>query len=1100
MMTSAALMLLMSTPGRAQTPPPSGGQPTATVVKSLPVAAPEVVGMDGATSDMLKATGDGLSAYRGQTITSVAVDVIGWRWRDPFDLNNSPVGQPLTGSLVRRAMNEIRRTGRAAEIRATASPAVGGVKLLLSVVPRRVAADVRVSGGVLDTATTLRAVELARNTELTERKLTKIVAGIQRLYARQGYGQALVSIVTRNTDNPLRVLVELTISAGEARTISRRTFYIETVHKPRVGKLKDAYAVKQGARVDEDALDEADNAMVTVLREHGFLDARVSHHVRHEREGSFLYVRLDSGQHYSFAFSGNRLFSADALKTALGLDSIERADATELRGKLRTLYRHHGRHDVRVDYERRDFPRKGKVSLRFHVVEGTALHIIGRQFPCFPPGGAAGLTRADLNREIDAVLEEQLPKSSLFGSIEESTIDGIFETQARGSRAPTPNFAPARTFTAKAYARALAHLKSLLNARGYANAQLGPVSLVRAECDPTARGGRCGALPLPRLPPGRCAKDALDLPRPEPELDDRFSCQPVPDRSISCAPVARMRIPIQLGPRTTLYDMTFEGYKAIAATELAPLTKLQLGEAFSNQRLESARQRLIREYQNRGYHYASITTRVEQSPDRTRARANFSINEGMPVVITAYEVRGTRRTDPELVLSRLVLCQDLRNCSREGRYYRQNLVTESEEHIAQLGVFSSVSISLEKPEIPEKRKRVIINVIEERSQYLEPRIGFSTGDGVRAAFEYGHRNVGGKAIGLTLRLEFNYLSESLILDDGVRKNYEAFSVAERLERRNSISLRIPDIGLGPKVALVVDGVDVRDNQRDFGLTREAFLPSIDYRPHREVRLGLGASVEVNDVTLFDEGGIAATIAANPSLANLLRVPEGRTVAISQRFTGSWDRRDDSFAATSGTLLTSTIEHVTALPLDDPVPGKQEIMSEFLRLKARAAGYIRLADNGLALALSVAGGYNLQLRSDSQTYPDRLFFLGGVGTIRGFLLDSLVPEDLAQEVLDAKVDIASVGVRGGNIFINPRLELRLPITDVFHLGLFGDAGNLWRSEDMITSPSQFFRWRYTAGAGVRVSTPIGPIALDYGVNLIRREWEDFGALHFSIGLF
>ena len=118
-------------------------------------------------------------------------------------------------------------------------------------------------------------------------------------------------------------------------------------------------------------------------------------------------------------------------------------------------------------------------------------------------------------------------------------------------------------------------------------------------------------------------------------------------------------------------------------------------------------------------------------------------------------------------------------------------------------------------------------------------------------------------------------------------------------------------------------------------------------------------------------------------------------------------------------------------------------------------------------------------------------------MRGFLLDSLVPEDLAQEVLDAKLDIASVGVRGGNIFINPRLELRIPITDVFHLGLFGDAGNLWRSEDMLSSPSHFFRWRYTTGAGVRVSTPIGPIALDYGVNLIRREWEDFGALHFSM---
>jgi outer membrane translocation and assembly module TamA len=36
--------------------------------------------------------------------------------------------------------------------------------------------------------------------------------------------------------------------------------------------------------------------------------------------------------------------------------------------------------------------------------------------------------------------------------------------------------------------------------------------------------------------------------------------------------------------------------------------------------------------------------------------------------------------------------------------------------------------------------------------------------------------------------------------------------------------------------------------------------------------------------------------------------------------------------------------------------------------------------------------------------------------------------------------------------------------------------------------------------VRLSTPVGPLAVDYGVNLDRRRQEDFGAVHFSIGLF
>ena len=63
-------------------------------------------------------------------------------------------------------------------------------------------------------------------------------------------------------------------------------------------------------------------------------------------------------------------------------------------------------------------------------------------------------------------------------------------------------------------------------------------------------------------------------------------------------------------------------------------------------------------------------------------------------------------------------------------------------------------------------------------------------------------------------------------------------------------------------------------------------------------------------------------------------------------------------------------------------------------------------------------------------------------------------------------------------------------------LFIDAGNVW-VDPLRLNP---FSLRYAGGSGIRVATPVGPIALDYGVNLNRRAWEDFGAFHFSIGLF
>ena len=64
-------------------------------------------------------------------------------------------------------------------------------------------------------------------------------------------------------------------------------------------------------------------------------------------------------------------------------------------------------------------------------------------------------------------------------------------------------------------------------------------------------------------------------------------------------------------------------------------------------------------------------------------------------------------------------------------------------------------------------------------------------------------------------------------------------------------------------------------------------------------------------------------------------------------------------------------------------------------------------------------------------------------------------------------------------------------------MFLDTGNLWARANRVFDS---FTLRYSAGLGLRVSTPVGPLVLDYGVNLDRRPDEGFGAFHFSIGLF
>lgn len=88
-------------------------------------------------------------------------------------------------------------------------------------------------------------------------------------------------------------------------------------------------------------------------------------------------------------------------------------------------------------------------------------------------------------------------------------------------------------------------------------------------------------------------------------------------------------------------------------------------------------------------------------------------------------------------------------------------------------------------------------------------------------------------------------------------------------------------------------------------------------------------------------------------------------------------------------------------------------------------------------------------------------------------------------------------QGGELFALLKVELRFPAFSVFDLGIFAEAGNLW-----LAVPRNFGPFRYVAGAGVRYVTPIGPLALDLGVNLAPDTQinEPFFVVHFNIGVF
>src|SRR4029077_5064410 len=189
-------------------------------------------------------------------------------------------------------------------------------------------------------------------------------------------------------------------------------------------------------------------------------------------------------------------------------------------------------------------------------------------------------------------------------------------------------------------------------------------------------------------------------------------------------------------------------------------------------------------------------------------------------------------------------------------------VRKTQERIGTLGVFSSVTVSLAEPYLPQSSKTVIIDLVERNAQYVEVRPGFSTGEGFRGTLEYGHRNLAGYAWGLTVHVQGSYLPDFLILDPGVAKNYATLSTADRIATRDTVTMAWPEMGLGPNVRAQLDGVYVHDLQRDFRLEKASALGTLLWRPVRQVQLSVGPEYENDFVYLFQQQTIMQYLQAN----------------------------------------------------------------------------------------------------------------------------------------------------------------------------------------------------------------------------------------------
>lgn len=1055
------------------------------------------------------------------------------------------VGDPFRAEFARTALSSALSSGRFSDGRVEALAEGGGVHVRVHLVPRLLLREVFLSYGagqaLLDKDELLRECGFVKDSEIVPGTAEAAASKARSYIHRLGYRAATVDIVLGDFGDPVRVDASVHIDMGARSKITRRVFDVVRGDSKLAERPLRKYLVASDDFADEAQLEAADVELQGRLRASGWFDATVTHSLVQEGAGGLLLrVSSDLGARYIMRFEGNDHYDNDAVLGALGLEQETDRTPSHLADKLKTFYVVRGFLDAEVTIDERASQVSGPASnqvraIAFRIDEHERVKVAKRSYACFQLSererlDVAPRTGDGIGNEIDSFLEEDLPGSALFRSPRVGGAELAPEASVRGTRSEPIDINPRTTYAPAAYARATDHIQDLYRADGFLNAVVGPVQVIRRRCSPKSPIGTCIPIVLPPLNDDPCGMDPKGLPLAPPELDPAYTCVPDSQRGISCEKELTVRIPVKLGPRTYMYDAYFWGVRALSPSDLLRESGLVMGTPANNTKLDEARRAILQRYEEEGYAYASIRPSLEPSLDHSRARVRFEVAEGEKVFVRSIVIRGNTRTDESVIRRRIAL--------EVGEAYRTSLVRKSQERIATLGTFSSVSIRLDEPFVPEKYKTVIVTVAERAPQVAELGGGFSTGEGFRILGEYGHRNLFHRAIAFNVSGQISYLPTPFILDEGLRKTFTDVlgdpGFDTRTGARVNGSLAFPETGLGPLFRGVLDLLFVHDLQRDYYVRKFAAIPSLTFTPIRELRFTVGPSIEYATPRLFVDGNVEEYIQRrikegtySTDVGNALLVPDYPTVAFGQKITATWDRRDNSLDATKGTLVAFSAEHVDAFPTVDLPRGTTEeqikaaqAQSHLVKLSQTLAGYLPIYKR-IRVALLIRTGVNVQLTPNSGTYPDRQFFMGGTDSMRAWYQSAFIPQDIGDRVAadaskpdtDAdKYTLNTRPIRGGNLLFNPRAEIRIPVTDPVETVTFVDVGNLW-VDPAYPFKAREFPMRMAIGTGIRFQTSLFPIALDFGFDPFPRSYDPQTcqlpglkavmrtcAVNFSIGLF
>ncbi|MGN6551449.1 MAG: autotransporter assembly complex protein TamA [Pararhizobium sp.] len=430
-----------------------------------------------------------------------------------------------------------------------------------------------------------------------------------------------------------------------------------------------------------------------------------------------------------------------------------------------------------------------------------------------------------------------------------------------------------------------------------------------------------------------------------------------------------------------------------------------------------------------GHAKAKVTDRKVVADHATNTvNVTITVDPGSVAYYGVVAVKGARRMDPAFVARQTDL--------KPGEEYDPDDIKRANDRLTKLDVFQALNIEQAETLGPDGQMPITVHVRERKLHRFGVGATYSTIDGAGLSAFWLHRNLFGHAESLRFDGKVGGLGDSA---DPTAFDY---SLGATYTQPGTFD---PDTDL---IAAVLGQRQVLEHYTEnsvdgrVGLAHE-FTPELSGSIFTDLKWGrFEDDLGTRDFLTF---GFPATL--------------------------DYDTRDTKTDATQGVFLEGTAEPFYEFEFGNPA----------LRATAEARGYYGIGvQNRLVLAGRVKVG-SLVGSSIGETPPDKLFFAGGGGSVRGYAYQG-------------------IGVRHGDIVTGGRslfetsAEARVKITNTIGVVAFADAGTVGESSFIDFAEPL----KVGAGAGLRYYTGLGPIRLDAAVPLNPEPGDPSFSIYVGIG--